>query len=199
MNNREQRDKEFKYECVQCGNCCRAGLEVVIEKEDIERWIKIKQNEFFQFIQIDPKCISPTGLGGYHIEEVNTLKRIEEKYKNNEVKEKLEELKQFILNNHFYIGKGSPLPIYTFLSDLGRNPIIIPKNFKVILEGLEWGLIYILRFELGGYCPFLKENLCLIHKIKPNVCRSFPYNNKGKLKIEDYFIKICKGITKYSS
>jgi len=199
MNNREQKDKEFKYECVQCGNCCRAGFEVVIEKEDVERWIKLEQNEFFQFIQIDPKCISPNGLGGYHIEEVNTLKRIEEKYKDNEVNEKREELKEFILNNHIYIGKGSPLPIYTFLPDLGRTPILIPKSFRVIWEGLEWGLVYTLKFELGGYCPFLKENLCSIHKIKPNVCRSFPYNNKGELKIDDYFIKICKGITKYSS
>jgi len=199
MNNRERKDKEFKYKCIQCGNCCRAGYEVVIEKEDIERWIKLEKSDYVQFIQIDPKCISPTGLGGYHIEEINTLKRIEEKYKKNEAIEKLEELKDFILNNHIYIGKGSPLPIYTFLPDLGRTPILIPKNFQVIFEGLEWGLVYTLKFELGGYCPFLNENLCSIHKIKPNVCRSFPYNNKGELKIDEYFIKICKGISKDSS
>lgn len=199
MNNREQKDKKLKYECVQCGNCCRAGFEVVIEKEDIERWIKLERNEFFKFIQIDPKCISFTGLAGYHIEEVNTLKSIKEKYEENEINEKLEELKKFILNNHIYKGKGFPLPIYTFLHDLGRTPILIPKNFRVILEGLEWGLVYTLKFELGGYCPFLKENFCSIHKIKPNVCRSFPYNKNRELKIDDYFLKICKGLTRNSS
>ncbi|MFX1442763.1 MAG: YkgJ family cysteine cluster protein [Promethearchaeota archaeon] len=199
MNEREQNYKEINYECVQCGNCCRAGFEIVIEKEDIERWIKAKKNEFLQYIQIDPKCISPTGLGGYHIEEVNTLKKIEKKYKDNDVNEKLDELKDFILNNHTFLGNGPPLPIYSFLPDLGRTPILIPKSFLTILNGLKWGLIYSLKFELGGYCPFLKENLCSIHPMKPNVCRSFPYNKNGELKIDDYFIKICKGITKNSS
>jgi len=199
MKGREQKYKEVKYKCVQCGNCCRAGFEVVIEKEDVERWIKLKQNKFFQFIQIDPKCISPTGLGGYHIEEVNTLKKIKREYNKNEVKDKLEELKNFILNNHIFIGNGVPLPIYTFIPDLGRTPILIPKSFPIILKGLEWGLVYSLKFELDGYCPFLQENLCSIHKIKPNVCRSFPYNKNGELKIDDYFIKICKGITENSS
>ena len=85
MSSGEQKNKEYTYECIQCGNCCRAGFEVVIEKEDIERWIKYEQNEFVQFIQIDPKCISPTGLGGFHIEEVNTLQKIKETYKKNVV------------------------------------------------------------------------------------------------------------------
>jgi Fe-S-cluster containining protein len=199
MNNRELNFNDLKYKCVQCGNCCRAGFEVIIEKEDIERWIKLKQNKIFQFIQIDPKCISPTGLGGYHIEEVNTLKKVEERYKDDELKAKFEELKEFILINHVYMGNGAPLPIYTFLTDLGRNPILIPKSLPVILEGLEWDLVYTLKFELGNYCPFLKDNLCSIHEIKPIVCRSFPYNKNGELKIDDYFIKICKGITKNSS
>ncbi len=199
MKNEVQKNKEYEYKCIQCGNCCRAGFEVVIEKEDIERWIKYEQNEFVQFIQIDPKCISPTGLGGFHIEEVNTLQKIKETYKENEVNEKLEDLKQFILKNHNYFGKGSPLPIYTFIPDLGRTPILVPKTFQIILEGLKWGLIYTIKFELGGYCPFLKENLCSIHQIKPNVCRSFPYTKNGELKIDDYLIKICKGISKDSS
>ncbi len=40
MANREQQAEKYEYKCVQCGNCCRAGFEVVIEQEDIERWIK---------------------------------------------------------------------------------------------------------------------------------------------------------------
>ena len=186
----------IRYKCVKCGNCCRAGFEVVIEKEDIERWLKEGKTDFYQYIQIDPKCISSTGLGGYHIEEINTLEILRTRYQNEDYNKKLEELKVFIIDNHDYLGKGPPLPIYTFLSDLGRTPILIPKSFKILIEGLEWGLIYSIKFETGGDCPFLKENLCSIHESKPNACRNFPYNKNGQLKIDDFFVKICKGITK---
>lgn len=196
MVTREQQLAKYKYKCVQCGNCCRAGFEIVLGQEDIDRWIKIGKSDYYQFIQIDPKCISKTGLAGYHIEEVNTLEILEKKYKDKEYKKKIEGLKKFILNNHQFLGNGLPLPIFTFLPDLGRTPILAPKNFQVILKGLEWGLVYIIKFEISGYCPFLKENLCSIHKIKPNVCRSFPYNENGELKVDEFFIKICQGLTK---
>lgn len=199
MNYGEQKNKEFRYKCVQCGNCCRAGFEVVIEKEDIERFIKAGKIDFYQFVQIDPKCISFTGLGGFHIEEVNTLEKIRVKYGEKEFDKKLVELKKFILNNHIYLGKGPPLPIYTFIPDLGRTPILVPKNLEILLKGLEWGLVYNSKFETGGYCPFLMDNLCSIHEIKPNVCKAFPYNKDGQLKIDDFFLKICKGITRNSS
>ena len=58
---------------------------------------------------------------------------------NKEYKKKIEGLKKFILNNHQFLGNGLPLPIFTFLPDLGRTPILAPKNFQVILKGLEWG------------------------------------------------------------
>ncbi|TFG14938.1 MAG: hypothetical protein EU535_02425 [Promethearchaeota archaeon] len=44
----------------------------------------------------------------------------------------------------------------------------------------------------------MSNNLCSIHEIKPNVCRRFPYNTNGQLKIDDYFLNICNGITKDS-
>ncbi|MHA1257662.1 MAG: YkgJ family cysteine cluster protein [Promethearchaeota archaeon] len=196
MVTREQQLAKYKYKCVQCGNCCRAGFEIVLGQEDIDRWIKIGKSDYYQFIQIDPKCISKTGLAGYHIEEINTLEILEKKYKDKEYKKKIDELKKFILKNHEFLGNGPPLPIYTFLTELGRTPILVPKNLKIILKGLEWGLVYIIKFEISGYCPFLKENLCSIHKIKPNVCRSFPYNENGELKVDEFFIKICQGLTK---
>jgi Fe-S-cluster containining protein len=177
-----------------CGSCCRAGLEVVIEKEDIRRWIQHERNEFAKYIQIDPKCISYDGLAGYHIEEFNTLEKIKEKFKEQESKRKIEELHEFILKNHEYLGKGPPLPIYTFLEDLGRMPILVPKDLMITIKGMELELVYILKFEEGGYCPFIKENLCSIHEIKPNVCKTFPYNKEGFLKIDDFFTKICKGL-----
>ena len=195
----EQLIAKYKYKCVQCGNCCRAGFEIVLEQEDIDRWIKIGKSDYYQFIQIDPKCISKTGLAGYHIEEVNTLEILEKKYKDKEYKKKIEGLKKFILNNHQFLGNGPPLPIYTFLTELGRTPILVPKSLKIISKGLEWNLVYIIKFEVGAYCPFLRDNLCSIHDIKPNVCRSFPYNEKGELKIDEFFIKICQGLTKCSS
>jgi len=196
---REQQPSKYKYKCVQCGNCCRAGLEIVLEQEDIERWIKSRHSDFYQYTQIDPKCISDTGLAGYHIEEINTLEILKKKYNGREYKKNLDKLKSFILKKHEFLGNGPPLPIYTFISDLGRTPILVPKNLNDVLEGLKWKLVYVMLFEVGGYCPFLKDNLCSIHEIKPNVCRSFPYNEKGELKVDEFFIKICQGLTKNSS
>ena len=112
---------------------------------------------------------------------------------------KLDKLKKFILKNHEFLGNGPPLPIYTFIPDLGRTPILVPKSLKVLLKGLKWGLVYILKFKLSGSCPFLKDNLCSIQEIKPKVCRIFPFNEKGDLKVDEYFINMCQGLTKNSS
>jgi Fe-S-cluster containining protein len=189
---------KYIYNCVKCGNCCRAGFDILIDKEDIENWIKLKKKFFLQHIQIDPKCISQTGLAGYHIEEVNTLKQIKEIYGEEHFDKKVKELTDFILENHNYLGKGIPLPVYTILPELERMPILVPKTFQKVLEGLEWGLVYMIKLNLSGYCPFLKENLCTIHKIKPKVCKSFPYDNKGNLKVDNYSLKICKGFKQIS-
>lgn len=195
----EQKTDHYKFNCIQCGNCCRAGFEVVLEKRDIETWIKARHSEFYQYVQIDPKCISDTGLAGYHIEEVNTLEILKKKYNGKEYKKKLAKLKKFILKNHIFLGNGPPLPIYTFLSDLGRTPILVSKTLKILIKGIEWGLVYIIKFEISGYCPFLKDNLCSIHEIKPYICRSFPYNEKGELNLGEFFLQICQGLTKNSS
>ncbi|MFX0072094.1 MAG: YkgJ family cysteine cluster protein, partial [Candidatus Hermodarchaeota archaeon] len=131
--------------------------------------------------------------------EKNTIQKIKDRFDNKKVDKKIEQLKRFILKNHIYLGKGKPLPVYSFIKDLGRMPILVPKSLKVVLKGLERDLVYLLNFEPGSFCPFLKDNLCSIHEIKPNVCRNFPYDKNGELKIDEYFIKICKGLIKKNS
>ena len=199
MASEDRNTSEYKFNCKQCGNCCRAGFEIVIQKEDVEKWIKGGNFDFYRFVQIDSKCISKTGLAGYHVEEVNTLEILKKNYNGRYYKKKLDQLKKFILKKHTFLGNGLPLPVYTFIPDLGRTPILVPKTLKILLKGLEWGLVYVIKFEGSGYCPFLKNNLCSIHEIKPNVCRRFPFNENGELKIDEYFLNICQGLTKNSS
>jgi len=189
--------KQISYKCVKCGNCCRAGLEISLHKLDVKRWIDARKNDFIDKIQIDPKSISPDGLAGYHIEEKNALLTLLRQFNNKEYQIKKEELKKFILENHDFIGNGIfPLPIYTLIEGLGRMPILVPHNFNVILQGLDRNIDYIIKFEKDGSCPFLSENICSIHEIKPFDCKEFPYDNEGNIKIDKYFLKICNGIMK---
>lgn len=190
----EGRKIQYRYECIQCGNCCRAGFEIVIHKEDAERWITNKKIDYCKHVMIDPKCISLTGLAGFHIEEVNTLERIKKKYGEEQFEQKTAELVEFIKETHEYLGEGIiPLPIYTIIPGMERRPILVPKSFITMRDGWRWGLIYIIRFENSGDCPFLIDNLCSIHAIKPNECKAFPYDKDGKLTVDNYRLKICKG------
>ncbi|MBN1801623.1 MAG: YkgJ family cysteine cluster protein [Candidatus Lokiarchaeota archaeon] len=190
-------EKIYSYECKKCGKCCCVGLEISIRKEDVFLWREAHKVSFLQHIFIDPKSISVEGLGGFHIEEKNALVDLLKKYSGHYYEMKKKELKDFILSNHNFVGKSViPLPVYTFIEELGRMPILIPKSFEILLEGIQWGLDYLLLYESSGKCPFLKNNLCDIHEIKPRDCKLFPYNEFGILKIDDYFLKICPGIKK---
>jgi Fe-S-cluster containining protein len=187
--------KKDEYNCIKCGKCCRAGLEISIRKDDVLRWIRAERHDYFQHVQIDPKSISSEGLGGYHIEEGNALLELLKAYSDKEYENKKKELEAFILKNHTYQGKDNiPLPIYTYIQVLGRMPILIPRSFQVMLEGMKWGIVYILKYQSNRSCPFQKDNLCSIHDIKPNDCKRFPYDNEGKLKTDSFFLKMCKGI-----
>ena len=184
----------INYECIKCGSCCRAGFDVRVRKNDILKWINLGKNKFIQNIKIDPKCISSDGLGGFHIEEEDNSKslgRIFHTYS----EEEQQELINFILNNHVFVGQDEiPLPIQTFLPNIPPRPILIPKNFEVIKQGLKRKIIYILKFNLI-MCPFLKGNLCSIHNIKPEDCKNFPFDQYGNCYINDFELKICKGMT----
>jgi Fe-S-cluster containining protein len=187
--------KKYEYKCIKCGDCCRAGLEISIRKEDVLTWIKAGKEDYVSYVQIDPKSISSEGLGGYHIEEENALLDLLKNYGEEKYEEKKKELEAFIIKNHYYLGKGIvPLPIYTFIENLGRMPVLVPRSFQIVLEGMKWGIAYILKYYLNRFCPFQKDNMCSIHDIKPHDCKKFPYDDKGNLKTDPHILKICKGI-----
>ena len=178
-----------------CGNCCRAGFDVHLRKQDILKWMKTERVQFLPYIQIDPKCISIEGLGGFHIEMDGGVESLGEIFQRFTETEK-EDLINFILNNHDFRGKGElPLPIKTFLPGMGSRPILTPHSFDVILEGFKYNIIYILKLNLNT-CPFFEDNMCSIHEIKPIECSAFPYMVSGDLKVDDFMLKICKGLKK---
>ena len=188
---------EYIYNCVKCGNCCRVGSEISISKNDIQNWINIGKLDLSLNFYIDPKSISTEGLGGYHIEKKNALFELLKRYGEHNYELKKQELREFILKNHIYEGEGIiPLPVYTFIEELGRMPILIPRNYDVLFEGIDRGLDYLILYQTDGKCPFLEDNLCTIHEIKPLDCKTFPHNEKGALKTDRYFLKICQGIKK---
>ncbi len=188
---------EYEYRCTRCGKCCKAGLEISIREEEVSNWIQAGKHDFSQHVQIDPKSISPEGLAGYHFEEENALLKLLEVHDEKQYEEKKKELQTFILENHIYYGKDNiPLPIYTFMPELGRMPIIIPKSLQVILKGIKWGIAYILKYKSNRCCPFQDNDLCSIQDIKPNDCNRFPYEKDGTLKTDPFFLKMCKGLKK---
>jgi Fe-S-cluster containining protein len=64
------------------------------------------------------------------------------------------------------------LDFYT-LSDGVTTPIGLERIPSIATER---GLAYIaLKKMADGDCIFLKENLCMIHPVRPLVCRSFPF------------------------
>lgn len=112
------------------------------------------------------------------------------------MEELAEELPQFF-HKEFGVCKGK-FPHWLLGSDYGHRAILSPKSFQVMKEGWKRGLRYNLIYEIHGGCGFLNRNnnLCSIHKIKPKVCKEFPYQRKGKLKEkgDEIFLKTCKGL-----
>ncbi len=192
---------KYSFKCVKCGNCCRSGFEIRIHEEDINAWTKNRKEEFLQHLKIDLKSISIDGMAGYHFEydegEESAVDRIKNHYNGKEQEEKLEDLKNFILKNHHYLGQEFlPLPIYSFITETGLKPIFTPKSFQIMLEALNRGIVYLIKLESYERCPFLEEKSCMIHEIKPRECKNFPYDKEGNLKVHDHVLKICNGFKK---
>ena len=186
---------KYEFKCLRCGDCCRAGLEISIRREDILNWLQAGKNDFNVHVQIDSKSISSEGLAGYHIEEQNALMELLKVNNKEDYEIKKKELQEFILKNHDYLGKGMlPLPIYSFIETLDRMPILVPRTLEVVLEGIKRGIAYILKYKSDRRCPFQQDNLCRIQEIKPKDCKRFPYKEDGSLKTDNYILKICKGI-----
>lgn len=167
---------EHHFKCLQCGICCKAGYKVLIHPKDIKKWIKSKKTGYSRYIQIDPECISI---------DKNSKMKLDET------------LEDFILNSHKYLGSDPrPLRIKTLLSNFEKTPIFIPKNYKTIWKGWKKGLIYVLRRDMDGDCPFRDGNLCGIHRFKPYDCSIFPYHKNGKMRTDMYTLAICKALKK---
>ena len=193
----EFNSSEYEFSCQRCGSCCKAWLDVYIEQKDIEKWKLKERRDLLQYIQIDPKTISEEGLAGFHIEEKNAVLILKKKYSGKELEKKLEELINFIEENHYYAGINEfPLPIYTIIPGKEKRPIFVPKSFEVMKKGLKRGISYMIFKPISGECPLLKDNLCSIQNIKPEECKLFPYDENGELDLEEYRISICKGLKK---
>lgn len=136
---------------------------------------------------------------------------------NNQIQLKIGKLRDFISNNHKYLGeppsadrygktldnplieefKGVKVPNWLLGGDYLYRSIFSPKTFQIIRNGWNYGLRYMLINELFGGCGFLDQetNLCKIHDEKPKICREYPYD-KRKLKEKEHkrFLDTCLGL-----
>ena len=205
---------DLNYNCQMCGNCCRQYWDVIITKGDLLMWDQAGKGTVLESIQISPLSISPAGLGdprfGGSFIEVPLLLETKvgdgaKNYNEIEFEKKVNLIKDFVLMHHNYLGEGTShlpihdyfsffFPIETYFEGKGSWPIFSPKSFRVVLDGMELGLKYVLLFDSIGHCKFLKKNLCSIHEFKPQACKMFPLDAEGKLRLNDRVLKLCKGI-----
>jgi Fe-S-cluster containining protein len=45
------------FNCEMCGECCRSGYNIYINKEDVEKWKRLIKKGLLDFIVVNPKCI----------------------------------------------------------------------------------------------------------------------------------------------
>ena len=43
-----------------CGECCRSGYNVYVNKDDVKKWKNLNKHFFLEYIIINPKSISET-------------------------------------------------------------------------------------------------------------------------------------------
>ena len=193
------KELHYDYECVMCGECCRAGYKVFIKPKDVERWKHKEKFDFLKYFQIDPDSISEKDSTIYQEKDGKAILEIRKNFKKNYQK-KLKELIGFIEKNHIYRGADNfPHGYYTILPNMRKNPILTPKNYDIMLDGINKKKInYIITLDSVGKCPFLNLNQCLINHLKPEACKRFPFKKDGTLRDDDYFFTICRGIKKSS-
>lgn len=178
-----------------CGECCRSGYDIHVQEQDINQWRKLEKFEFLDNIIIKTQCISINDGTELNCEDGHIIKRIKKDYKNSD--KKIEELIKFIQTNHDYYGKSClRLDLKTIIPNLDYDPVLKPKNFNVILKGIELGLDYIIKTNVNGECPYLTLNLCSINDFKPIGCKKFPYTKDKCLRKDDFFLSICRGVKK---
>ena len=178
---------------MKCGECCRAGYEVYIQSADVKQWMRLEKKDFLKHVLINPECISVENNDNTkaNSSNINNKKGIESQ----ELNDEKNELIDFITRNHSYYGQ-SPLRyhINTILPDVKQDPILIPHDFKTMLEGINLGLNYIIENDEYGNCAFLELNECIIHDLKPIACKRFPFTKDKCLRKEELFTINCKAI-----
>jgi len=178
MSYPKSRAKDFSFsyfKCAMCGECCRTGYDIYVNREDVEKWKKLNKKKLLDFVVVNPKCISVNIETKLNSEIENIKKRINKQYDNFDWK--IEELINFLKENHPYYSRSLLRQyIKTILPDIDYIRMIIPKSFNSILIGLEFGWEYIIKTDISGKCPYLDSNLCSIHDFKPIGCKMFPIN-----------------------
>ena len=193
ITNREKSPIIDDFKCALCGECCRAGYEVRVQRDDAVKWMNLDKLEILDNIIINPECISIDNKTEINSEEGITVKEIKKLGSN--IEKRLKELIRFIQKSHLYYGKGCERSYTkTIIPDVGYDPVFTPKSFKSLLIGLDFGLKYIIRTNKSRACTFLKLNKCSIHKVKPLDCQRFPYNEDGYIRKDYPFLSICNGL-----
>jgi Fe-S-cluster containining protein len=181
MNFRLENGKRvyYQFECFHCGDCCRF-LDILLEKNDILKWIA-EARDFLQYIQIQPESASA------------------DLFIKAEMEGKLEVLKKFILEKHQRssgenLQRDSLSFAHLFLPELPSNCILSPQTYQIVLEGLDLGIKYMLLSKKNGDCVFFTGQGCAIYEIKPAICTKFPFESDGTLVVNDWTLRLCKGI-----
>jgi Fe-S-cluster containining protein len=179
-----------------CGECCKAGYDVYVSIKDVENWKKLKKFELLENVMVKPQCISLNNGTEFNSKQGITLNKIKKTYKNYD--KKVKELIEFLQKYHDYYGtNGLREYTKTILPDLKYDPILTPKNYNVILKGIDiFKLDYVLEKDPSGKCFFLKLNRCQIHDIKPIACRKFPFTKNKCLRNDHIFESICNAYNK---
>ena len=197
MSERFKKKRKENFKCIKCGECCRAGYIVSIQKEDVINWVDLEEIKILGHIIINPKCISLNYDTYFNSQDGKTIVELKRKYNHKVLKKKIRELITFIENNHLYYGKTSlSLNIRTILPDMEYDPILKPNNFNIILQGIKLGLEYILQSSPAGHCNLLKLNICSFHNFKPIACKRFTYTKENCLRKDNLFLSVCRGLKK---
>lgn len=188
-------ERQYEYECLRCGECCRGTFAITIEERDIVLWKELGKEELLDHVQLLPESIAMKDEHGIHLKEGRGIKWLRNNYPAHQVLSRISELRQFIEKTHLYFGESKTLEaVYSIFPNMRWTPIFLPKKFDAVLEGLQRGLKYAILTDSYGKCPFLHLNDCLIQEYKPYCCQKFPYDRRGHLKIDDYRLEKCKGL-----
>jgi Fe-S-cluster containining protein len=173
-----------------CGECCKVGYDVYIDKKDVRKWKKLKKVELLDNILVKPDCISLNNGTEFNSTEGITIKKIKKTYANYE--KKFKELVEFLQKNHYYCGMNSFRKYTkTILPNIEYDPLLIPKSYDIILKGIDkFKLDYIIKKDRSGKCIFLRLNYCQIHDIKPIACAKFPFTHENCLRKDPVFRSI---------